>query len=524
GKSTIITALTGRGDIPIDADVCTGGVTAYEWEGIRILDTPGIHAGHPDHDEMTYAAIDQADLLVFTVTNELFDDIIGEHFRDLAYGRSKSPEMMLVVNKMSQDPGTPKDKIPDIEKVTDPLDHLDFRTVFIDALACLEAEEEEDLADRADLLEIANMDDLTSALNDFVGERGLLGRLTTPLFSLRAIAEQAHGYTAVDFPEERAALELLHRKRCLLTDSRSRLRAAMTGLVDGATLDIIEIGDEVAEAIAPGGSETQVKALHNHAQEQARDRCGQLAEAAKNCINSEMNTLHTQLRTLQTGVLATELQQSVGGLLGDESGLVESQVSSPSWTPQVEHSLADWPGQAKRVGDIAKNIGKHATQWSTGPFASGAATGSATATRGSELHLIVYDVGRFFGVKFQPWGAVKIARYIGNAGRVIGAIGGVLAVVAQIAEDCQNDRQRVELRDARIGVRSAYRASAGEVEAAFRERLAMFESTFYDTELGGVAEMMEGLIGKRQTRSGEASLLKEIANRSTALIEEVQPL
>ena len=87
GKSTILRVLTGREDIVIDSDVCTDTVTAYDWNGVRLLDTPGIHAGHPGHDEKTYAIIDRADLLVFVVTSELFDDTTGHHFRELAFDR-----------------------------------------------------------------------------------------------------------------------------------------------------------------------------------------------------------------------------------------------------------------------------------------------------------------------------------------------------------------------------------------------------------------------------------------------------
>ena len=95
-------------------------MTGYDWEAIhaggqntiRLLDTPGIHAGYPDHDELTYQTIDKADLLVFVITSELFDDVIGSHFRDLAFKRDKAREILLVVNKMGMSPGTPEVKRP----------------------------------------------------------------------------------------------------------------------------------------------------------------------------------------------------------------------------------------------------------------------------------------------------------------------------------------------------------------------------------------------------------------------------
>lgn len=50
-------------------------MTGYDWEGVQLLDTPGVHAGYADRDTTTYQTIDKADLLVFVITGELFDDL-----------------------------------------------------------------------------------------------------------------------------------------------------------------------------------------------------------------------------------------------------------------------------------------------------------------------------------------------------------------------------------------------------------------------------------------------------------------
>ena len=42
GKSTIISALTGNRNISIGADITTDKATPYSWNGIEIMDTPGI--------------------------------------------------------------------------------------------------------------------------------------------------------------------------------------------------------------------------------------------------------------------------------------------------------------------------------------------------------------------------------------------------------------------------------------------------------------------------------------------------
>ena len=103
GKSSIIKMLTGRSDIVIGAGITTKQVHKYIWNGIEVVDTPGIHTElRPDHDEMSYDAIASADMLVFVVSNELFDSYMGTHFRKIAIDKDKAGEMILVVNKMER--------------------------------------------------------------------------------------------------------------------------------------------------------------------------------------------------------------------------------------------------------------------------------------------------------------------------------------------------------------------------------------------------------------------------------------
>jgi hypothetical protein len=520
GKSTILRVLTGREDIVIDSDVCTDAVTAYDWNTVRVLDTPGVHAGYADHDEKTYAIIDRADLLVFVVTNELFDDTMGRHFRELAFGRQHARRMLLVINKMGQDPGSVETKRVDIEKVTSPLTLSDFRSVFIDARSWLEAQGA-DGEDREDLLEIANIGALTNALNTFVSERGLAGRLSAPLFAMRGIAEQASALLSTDFPQERAALELLHRKRSLLLASRARLRTAMNGVISRAVADIDKYGDEVAEAIEPGKTEKEVEGLHTAAQKQASVRSEALSAETRQAIEAELTELRRQLDALRDGVLARELRGQAEGATPADASFV-GDFASPAWGARSKAEvLADWPAKATKVAGVAKNIGDWSARWATGSVAEGAAVGSTAAARGSDAHKAVFAVGKFFGVKFQPWGAVKVARALGNAGRVISAVGGVLAVVAQIAEDRQQEQYRLQLRDARYGVRSSYRDSALSVEAEFWTHFEAFIRDFYDSELSAIDELAEDLVGKRTDRKSGASAFHALERRAFGLIHQI---
>ncbi|MGE8451771.1 MAG: LeoA/HP0731 family dynamin-like GTPase, partial [Pseudomonadales bacterium] len=196
--------------------------------------------------------------------------------------------------------------------------------------------------------------------------------------------------------------------------------------------------------------------------------------------------------------------------------------AKPAWqTHSKSESFADWPAKAKKVGNVAKDIGDWAARWATGPAAEGASAFGTAAARGSDAHKVVYNVGKFFGVKFKPWGAVKVARTIGNAGRVISAVGGVLAVVAQIAEDRQQEQYRLQLRDARDGVRSAYRDSALSVQAAVWEQFESFLKDFYDSELLAIDETVEDLVGKRSERKAGAEGFQLLERCAAKLIDQI---
>lgn len=519
GKSTIISALTSKRDIPIDADVCTDEVTGYDWEGIRLLDTPGIHAGYPDHDELTYRTIDEADLLVFVITSELFDDIIGPHFRDLAFKKDKAREILLVVNKMDMDPGTPEIKRPYLAEVTKPLAVEDFGTVFIDALYYLEALEETDDEDRRELFESAGFDSFVERLNEFVGDRDFMGRLTTPLFSIRSVAQQANAHLSVDMPEERTALELLDRKWRLFRSSRDRLRSTMNGLISQAVADMTRSGDGVAEHIEPGSTADSVEARHEQAQKHVQERCDQLREAAREAVVEELQDLERGLETLDQGNLAQTLRARVEAEY--DPGVSRDEYSNDR--PNASTAMpSDWSARLQKVGNIANHLGKYAATWTSGPFAQAARLGSATAARGSQGHQVIYNVGKFLGVQFKPWGAVNVAKHIGNAGRVVGAIGGVLGIFAQIYEEEQQAELKRQLRDERDSVRQNYRDAVREIETEFRATYEAFSQDFYGGELEATDKLRDDLVGQRSARTDTANLLGQIASDAQALIQNIQ--
>ena len=126
-------------------------------------------------------------MLVYVVTQELFDDFIGQNFRRLLLEKDKAGEMILIVNKMADIGNTIENretKLKDLEKVTTPYTPAQLRTVFVDAESYLDSLSESDIEIAEELRERSNYDSLVETLNAFVRDKAISSRMTTVLYRL----------------------------------------------------------------------------------------------------------------------------------------------------------------------------------------------------------------------------------------------------------------------------------------------------------------------------------------------------
>jgi len=521
GKSTLLKGITQQENIAIDGDVCTDQVAAYDWNGVRLLDTPGVRAGTVDHDALTEAQIAKSDLLIFVITGELFGDVIGTYFRDLAFEKRRSSEMMLVINKMDQDPGSEETKRPDIELVTAPLSMEDLQSVFCSGELYLEGLEEEDQEMRGLLLEKSNMSALMEGLNTFARENGFLASLTTPLFTLRAVASQAAGLCDVDQPEARIALELLSRRSRIVRESRARLSGVVSGLLQQALTDLSALGDAAAGNIAPDKSEAELERAIKESEEKAKARVEKLKEALESAIEEEKGLLEEEANQLSKSPLASQLDELVTqsqASLSSGEGDSAWQFDSPSQT--ATNSDAEKAARMRKIGDVVGKI----SNWTVGVTKGSRAVSGwgPVAAAGSQAHNIIYNVGKFFGHSFKPWEAAGMAAKFGAVGKVLGPIASILQVAGQVAEEKLEEKEHQQLLQARSETRARYWDSANEVRDQFSTQFDAFLDDFYGPILAETDELMVNMNTASSQRSGEAVVFKELSDELLDLIETIQ--
>ena len=313
GKSSILKVMTGREDIKVGADITTQQVQQLDWNGIKVIDTPGVHTEiRPDHDKITYEAISKAHLLVFVVTNELFDAHIAGHFRKLAIERGKAHEMLLVVNKMQRhaEGNTPaaQDVIrEDVRKVLVPFTPEQLRLSFVDAEAALEARAEQDEEFRRIFHKRSGFDDFFDSFNAFVEEKRLAARYTTSLYTLEQVLQEALAAESSDDVDVDALQELLNQQRRALVNGKAQLSQAAESKIQQTVSKIREEGRKAADLIREGADSEAVNRQLTAAQERTATQADELSGLIEKTMEEGIGDLGKRVGQIAESELAKEL-------------------------------------------------------------------------------------------------------------------------------------------------------------------------------------------------------------------------
>lgn len=508
GKSSILKAMTGREDIEVGGDITTQQVQQLDWNGIRVADTPGVHTElRPDHDETTYGAISRADLLVFVVTNELFDSHMAEHFRKLAIEREKAHEMLLVVNKMQRcaegnTPGAQEVIRQDLRRVLAPFTPEQLRLSFVDAEAAVEARTGQDEEVRRIYRQRSGFDAFIENLDAFVQEKGLAARYTTSLYTLEQALQEALAAETGDDPDADALQELLIQQRRALVEGKARLSQSVESKVRQTTSRIREEGRNAAELIHHEADSDAVNRELAAAQERVQEQVDALSGSVRETVEGHVRDLAARVDRIVESELVKELMPRL-----------TERVRAIDIDPKTL-------SRTKQSADAARRLGQFLVEHSFNP-ADGASLLKLGHYSGTATHGVIKDVGHFFGKSFQPWEAVKWARAISNAGRVLSVAGVVLTVALQVKEDADAAKLERELRESRMAVRAGFGEAAHAIELHFDEATNTYVAETMDQRLAEVDEQLRELRDMRRSRSDLFQKLTDLLEDTRSLISEM---
>lgn len=516
GKSMLIKALTdGAANVLIDADIATDSVNSYSWDGaVTLVDTPGVHAGVEAHDEVALAALMGADLVLFVITPDLFDDLSAQHLRYVADGLGKRDQLMVVVNKAQTMTAYPGVRTAALAKVLGdgalpPLLECDAKHYVLSL-----TEQDKELAEH--LRTTSGLDELRARINAFSAERGDLAMLCQPFQLIRSIAAEAES-TLVEDPEEKAITSWLSRVRRALCQHERALAVDLTaergeflrGALDRAEVfaDAVEFLDGHEESAWKGGFDAAAAELGEGMDALSDRTAGRMQDAVERVFHG----------------LSGEVREIDGG---PQAAFIRSFDDGPKKAPRRDARFNLRTHKARPASHARTTESMRQAQLLLGEFRSAWGAGEGVkASAGSVGHEVTKNLGSFLGKKWKPWESVRLANDIGRFARVAGVglqVG--LAVHEVYAEDqraMQIERARVDRR--RTIVNQVMAEAEAHIDRAIREIRTIVDKPFKQAYqvIDHQWNELAGSQGERSELRKELRAIQEECSRMTTKISGV---
>ena len=536
GKSSLIKMLTGE-DVAIGAAITTQDSTPYEWNGLEIVDTPGIETElRPDHDEITYEQINHAALLIFVITNEGFSQRMGDHFRELAIDQKRAANMVLVVNKMGR---TALGNVPeqqavicaDLQKVTTPYDPKDLYLSFTDAESYLKAVDEPDERRKRRYIDRSGREVFIDNLNRFVADKGVLQKINLPLNTIAAEIRNASSEPSAELKSDASALiETLRHGRQILTDGRRECLEDIDGIIAAFKADVAKRGRDTAESAMSQTDEDAATQILTDAQERVQRSAEDCAQKISDRIRAFAENSDTELKAYEQSTFVQQVKTSF-----------VTHLQSSGSSELVNGGLAALGAGGIFAGAfVAQQGAQIAAQFAqVGVSQFGNVVGNAV---GAGVGFLAQDAGLFSGIlgkgagdlvkslpifEAEPTMVNRIAQaFTGNGSKILGA--GLAVAGAFVTgwmlwrENKQAEERERELQRRRNEISTGFNDIADDIGRELSNGVKTFMSQNIDPIVANFDAQINAVESQISGDRAKSDKLAELLTRTENLITAIQ--
>ena len=488
GKSTIISALTGNKSIKIDADIATDKTTDYAWNNVLLTDTPGLFTDIKDHDDITYKKIKESDLLIYCLTSDLFDDIILENFKKIAFEEKQKNKMMVVINKMSMESGEYSELVENYKKsLNDSLEpHKidEFPLCFIDAADYIEGVDENE----NELKELSHFNDFVKLINIFIKEKGIWAKFSTPIY--RTISFIDNSILSISSKDNKEFLILVNRIEKEVQFKKQLAYNRVSPLIMELSSTIISYSNDITSKIGVENID------FDSVQKEIGIRIKKDIEESQVKIQEVLNEINGELNDTIKDLFDSDLGKYVLDSISD-SKLNINNVSLMDFTEIISNfsSISDITG--KVAGSVKNFIGVNN---------AGLILKAKDLASGNRAVEIVKNIGHFFGVKFQPWGAINIVKNIGNVANFLGPVLSIFSIGIEVANFVKDEENARKLSRAKQDCYNEFSKISRDIEKQFKNQLESYIKEVFDKILEQIKNLRANMIEEEKT--GDSSVLK----------------
>jgi len=437
------------------------------------MDTPGLYTDRPEHDDRTKDAIKSSDLLIYVLTSDLFDDVILNNFKHLAYEEAYRHKMMLVVNKMSMESGDydtlRKNYGQSLRDALSPFDLNEFPICFIDAADYIEGTEDDD----AEFIEESHFGEFIDNLNQFIKNKQLLGKIDRPLRNV--ISELSIAMTKNQDHDSEMFYAILERIENRVKRSALKAQNEVDKIKNDIRGETISHGRLLSNKIGEEDADLELESKKVEAQ--IKEFVENKNVELEKILSAERSTLTDEIKDVLNSPLA---EAYFGSVEKASSSLNGEQVK----IIKMDNIQKNMNAINMIVGRTSEGILKFSNT-GVGGFVK------ATAASGSDLHKGLYSVGKFFGVKFKPWGAVNAAKNLTNIAKVAGPIMAAAGVVFEVVGHVKDEVDLKRVLDAKNECYSSLVSLSQEIEQAFQKQFKDYEEEAYGAILKNIVTQRE---------------------------------
>jgi len=448
GKTTLINLLTGH-DYKTGADVSTEAPQEVSWNGITLIDTPGLGSGRPEHDTATEEWLARADLLVYILTPDLLTSQAGERFLTMLDRYKREGELMLVMNQIDKEENSLDVYRSELQKALDPRPLADYFPTFVSAeykrkslLDKYSKDEQEEF------MRDSRFETFLENLNHFVLDRRERAALTTPLTWLEVLLRKIRFRNQYD------------KEDCLIDKKLS--------VVEEAQRDTRNAFRDYSEKLQDYAKETRGH-LFRHLEEGAHD--------VKEHLEKDLREFEERLaKAIQDQETLDEIAQIWDELLRQNTTLDQSPLAKTVFS-RIEHmatlkeilgkiALESFDSEIRSPFEKIKENFHEFEQRFESNLPEGMErmedvmhSTNILSASGKLLGKIdkntVLKVGHAFGMKFKPFGAIKIANKFSKAVPVLTVAAALWEGYAHIKEKQKQkeaDQQKREWKESVKGV------------------------------------------------------------------------
>lgn len=483
GKSSLIAALTGA-DVAIDADVCTDAPAEFSWNGLTVIDTPGVQAQAQatDHDRISREATIGADLVLFVITTELFNPRLAAHLRFVLdhQGLGLAKKTALVVNKMDRESNSEAVLLSEIQAVLGP--HQDVPIFFASSRKQLQANSAPPELRQRFLVQ-SRMGALMQGINRFVEEAGKAGSLTAPLQVLADVVDTLQA-ELIDSEADRNRIELIRRQRQVLESLQRSLREIRRTWKQDAYSKVMSHADKAVQQVVETSTGEDLERLFEVTMALAIADVERAHDSVGDAISEALNGARERFEEIGRSPLAEAVARA--------DAFPADRVSVG-----FDQSRAGGTAYGGRLGKMAMN-----------PIKQGLDAASKNA---KGLGQLVYKVGKSLGKKFRPYGAVNAGKSLASAaakaGKAVPFITAALDLYIQVREEAAKDAQARHFAGMRLALRNAF-AEQARLEAN------VLEASIDSVSEGPVADALASL-------NAETCHIAAENERATALSRDI---